>query len=364
MPQIDFTPENRRESASRAETLKIKLNETVRIVMFELPTFAWTHTLRAPKIVNGKAVKEIKKKGTDEEYLDYVMDFIGRPLCPGDYGILADKGVDPKNCPACEAAVKGGEVPKPERRFAVNVIRYGLNRDGGLVSPFSCTCIPWVFSEGVWDKLYIISQEHGDLKGKDLVFGNCQPPEHFQRFDIHAGAKDIWKADKRITEIVVETYRNNRVEDLEERAIARRVEKRFMERDLDTIAERWRYANRTPSGPDGAEAATSQSLTEGLDDLLNTAAAPPASAPPVSPDSVDLTDLLSAPAQQTPPPTNGNGNGGGLDFSDLIARDTDAAPSAPSAAVAQPAPAPDAQPAEAPKAEVTDFESLLNQLST
>src|SRR5947207_5386713 len=201
MPQIDFSPDNRREINSRAENLfKLKVGESTRIVMLERPTFAWIHNLRAPKIVNGMPVKVMKKrKGSEEEYADFDYDFVGRLRCLGHDGIIKDKGTDEKHWPACKAAVEGGEVPKPERRFAVNIIRYGMKPDGSLVTPFNCACLIWAFTEGTFDKLYNIAQEHGDLAGRDLLLGPCEPPEHFQRLKaISVGARDVWKVDDKI----------------------------------------------------------------------------------------------------------------------------------------------------------------------
>ncbi len=362
MPQIDFTPENRRTDNSRADNLfKLKVGESARAVMLEQPTFAWVHNLRAPKIVNGKAVKVMKKrKGSDEEYPDFDYDFIGRPLCLGDYGTIADKGVDEKRCPACQAAVEGGEVTKPERRFAVNIIRYGLKSDGQLVTPFTCVCEIWAFTEGTFDKLYALAQEHGKLQGRDLLLGPCEPPEHYQRLKgISVGARDIWKLDDRIKEIVVETYRNNREADLETRAIGRPAEHRWLQRDVEAVAERWRIANGTPSAPvDGTEQVGGASLTEGLDDLL-AGTAPAGAAAPVE-GSVDLAGLLDGPAAAQPAPQQAPS---GLDFSDLLGAGTPAAaqqPAAPSTAAPQTAPQ---QPAAAANVPTMDFDELLNSIS-
>lgn len=267
MPVADFTPEFKRTADNDFDRLKLKLNEKARIVLLEKPTFAWTHTLRAPKIVNGQAVKVEKKRG-GETIMDYDLDFVGRPLCHGDEGVLADDAIDPKNCPICKRAKESDEVAPPERRFAVNVIRYGLQRDGITISdPFTCTCVVWAFPESTYNKLYGIAMEYknrGGLIGLDLILGPCQSPEAYQKFDIMAGSEVIWKYDE-FQPTVLKTFQNNRVENLEN-ACGRKTEMRWVNADLDKIREKWAVAHGGPANdtPDEADLGT------GLSELLNT----------------------------------------------------------------------------------------------
>ncbi len=272
VPVADFTPEFKRTQDNDFDKLKLKLNEKARVVLLEKPTYAWVHTLRAPKIVNGQAVKEKKKRG-GEEILDYALDFIGRPLCLGDNDVLASDAVDPKNCPVCAKAKESDEVAPPDRRFAVNVIRYGLQRDGNISDPFTCTCVVWAFTEGMYNKLYGIAQEYknrGGLLGLDLILGPCQPPEAYQKFDIMAGSESVWKLDEKFTEIVTKTYQNNKVENLEA-ACGRKTELRWMKDDLVKISERWKTAHRGESVDTRDTGTTEQAdLQAGLSSLLNT----------------------------------------------------------------------------------------------
>lgn len=271
MPVADFTPEFKRTADNDFDRLKLKLNEKARIVLLEKPTYAWVHTLRAPKIVSGRAVKVEKKRG-GETIMDFDMDFIGRPLCLGDEGILHDDGVDPKNCPVCKRAKEADEVLPPERRFAVNVIRYGLQRDGAtLTDPFSCTSVVWSFPESTYNKLYGIAMEYknrGGLVGLDLLLGPCQAPEAFQKFEIMPGSESVWNLDDKLTDVVTKTFQNNRVENLEG-ACGRRTELRWLKDDLQKIADRWKVAQGVGDAPDytGSDGA---SLSVGLENLLNT----------------------------------------------------------------------------------------------
>jgi hypothetical protein len=301
MPEIDFDPQFKKSGTDVLEfdRLKLKKDERARIVFLEKPTFAYVHTLRAPKIINGRASKIEKETRRGDTYTDYDYDFIGRPLCTGDYGILADKGVDPVNCPICKRSTQTDEVGAPERRFAMNVIRYAMTRDGKLVQPFACQNLVWGYTEGVYNRLIDIAQEHGALLGRDLLLGPCTN-EPFQKYEIQAGAQSLWQAKDEIKQTVVATYQSNRVSELE-RACGRKSETRWMMKDLDTISERWRTARGEKDGTEAAD--SSAALNDGIAALLNDNGKP-ASAEP----AVDMASLLNTgsqtAAQSTPAPSD------------------------------------------------------------
>lgn len=267
MPQIDWTPEFKRTANVEFDRLKLKVGERARIVCLEKPTFTWVHTLRAPKIINGEAHKVVKKRKDGTEFADWDMDFIGRPQCLGDHGIIADEGLDAKNCPICARAKESEEAGAPERRFAMNVIKYNTRADGNPVSPFGCASLVWTFTEGIFNKLYDIAQEYGGLVGRDLVLGPCQPPEAFQKFDISAGAKNLWQSDDTIQQVVTDTHKNNRIEDLEA-ACGRRTEVRWLKEDISKIAERWKIAHGETSGGASTVKQDVATLKGELDNLL------------------------------------------------------------------------------------------------
>lgn len=347
MPQLDWSPEHKKETSVEFDRLKLKRDERARIAVLEKPTFAWVHTLRAPKIVNGEAVKTTKERNNGEKYVDFDMDFIGRPLCLGDYGIIADKGSDPDNCPACKMA-KTGDVNPPERRFAVNVIRYNLNREGKLMNPFSCVCVVWTFTDTIYNKLTDIVTEYGPMHQRDLILGPCTN-ESFQKFEIMPAAQAAWNVNDEVKTLVFATFKENRVENLEA-ACGRKVERRWMEEDLGKVQARWAIANGTahvPAQRDGTEAASAASLAEGMADLLGGSPAP-AAQPTQRAEAVDLDDMLGGqPSQPAPAPARADTSG--LDFGDLMGGEQAAAPSA--VAVKD-------KPAES-----TDFQKLLDELN-
>lgn len=271
MPQIDWTPEFKRTTNVEFDRLKLKVGERARIVCLEKPTFTWVHTVRAPKIVDGRATKVTKKRKDGTEYADWDMEFVSRPQCLGDHATIDVDGIDPANCPLCARAKVSEEIAPPERRFAMNIIKYNTKNDGTVVSPFGCSSQVWTFTESVFNKLYSVAQEHGGLVGKDLILGPCQPPELFQKFDILAGGKNIWETDDRIKDMVVETHKNNRVEDLEA-ACGRKVEVKWLKADVEKVADKWRVAHGDTSRADITEKDQVSSLKGELDNLL---AAPP-----------------------------------------------------------------------------------------
>lgn len=281
MPQIDWTPEHKRTTTLEFDRLKLKVGERARIVTLEKPTFTWVHTLRAPKIVDGRASKVVKKRKDGSEFVDWDMEFIGRPQCLGDHGIIADEGLDAKNCAICARAKESEQTAAPERRFAMNVIKYNTKADGSVVTPFGCASQVWTYTEGIYNKLYDIAQEYGGLVGRDLVLGPCQAPEAFQKFDISVGAKNLWEQDDKIREIVTETHKNNRVEELEA-ACGRRTELRWLREDIKKIRDRWAIAhgNSVGAAPDAGEKAEVADLKTELDHLLAPAAPAPAPAAP------------------------------------------------------------------------------------
>jgi hypothetical protein len=287
MPEIDWTPEHKRTTTVEFDRLKLKVGERARIVCLDKPTFTWVHTLRAPKIVDGRANKVIKKRKDGSEFADWDMDFIGRPQCLGDHGVIADEGLDAKNCPICARAKDSEETSAPERRFAMNIIKYNTKSDGNIVTPFGCASQVWTFTEGIFNKLYDIANEYGGLVGRDLILGPCQAPEAFQKFDISVGAKNVWEADDKIKAIVLETHEHNKVDNLEA-ACGRRAEARWLKEDVKKIADRWRIAHGNAPAADSTAASEVSTLKGELDNLLAAPATTtrlPAEQPsPVAPD--------------------------------------------------------------------------------
>jgi len=268
MGRVDFTPKNQRVDATRFPKVKLEQNQSSRIMLVEkAPVEEWVHTLRAPKILNGVPQTEVRRRKDGSEYTDYVREYISRPLCLGDPGILADKGVDPKNCPICALANSEMTQP-PERRFAQHVIEYAVKQGTTEVAtPFQVSLKVWAYTERTFDKLVGFATEWGDLQKHDLLLGPCTNAQ-FQQFDINISPKAEWLASDDRKKLVADTFKENKISEKElSDFCGRSVPKQYIEDDLAKIRSAWAIVNASRDAADGADSAM-ESLDEGLDDLL------------------------------------------------------------------------------------------------
>jgi hypothetical protein len=266
-PVIDFDPDNKVATNNYDfPKLKLKNGERARIVLLENPVVEYVHTLRKPQIINGipQMVTATRKDGT--EYQDYKRDFLTRALCMGDYATLTKDGADPEQCPMCAMAKEHPDwVPNPQRRYALNVVRYktkGSTWD--LITPFSIEILVWSFTDKVFNQIIDFKAEWGDLRGHDLNLGPCEN-ETFQKFDIAVASKAAWAEDDARKALTVEAFKENRLEDVT-LAIGTRKEPRWITEDLNQISQAWTMIG-------GADAAmerigTPTSLTADIDSLL------------------------------------------------------------------------------------------------
>lgn len=262
MPRVEFKAENKVATTNYDyPKLKLKSGERARIIVgLEDPIVEYVHTLRKPQVINGvpQMFKAERKDGTT--YDDYKMDFISRPICLGDATILADKGVDPKNCPMCKLAQEHGDYTSPpQRRYAMHVIRYRTK--GGttdIQTPFSVEVLVWSYTDKTFNKIVDFKEEWGDLRKHDLLLGPCTN-ETFQQFDITVAAKAAWLEDAERKQLTAQTFKENQIPDLTIAAGSVK-QKQWVEQDIQTILEAWGQV----LGSDIAEG----DLT-GLDDDLN-----------------------------------------------------------------------------------------------
>lgn len=269
MVQVSLNSSNRREgSFAQFDKLKLKVGEKKRITLLDQGIeMAYVHAIRAPRIVNGEAVMEEKKRKDGSTWTDYAKDFISQPLCLGDLGILEDRGLDTKNCPACAQSQKGDQIDGPKPRYAVNVLVYNTKSGSfEVASPFSVNTVVWAFTENRFNELIDIAAEHGEtLKNADLLLGPCEAPENFQKFKIHTGAAQ-WAVDEERAKIAITTLRENRFEDLEA-AIGFKASRAKIEDDIETVIQRWRTVSNIKNF-DPSVAMETPSLSEGLEGLL------------------------------------------------------------------------------------------------
>ncbi len=367
MPLLDFDPNNKTESGLDYPKLKLEVGERARILCIEkAPTYAYTHTLRAPKIVNDVAVKHTQQRKDGSSFTDYVKEFVGQPQCLGDLGVLKDKGVDPKNCPLCARSAESSEIEQPKHRFAMHVVKYHVKPGGWeLRSPFSCELVVWTFSKQMYDKLTDISTQYGSLRQRDLLLGPCTD-KNYQKFEIMVAPDAAWQMSDAIGETVLATYKNNRYPGDLEIFCGRKVERAWMLNDIERIAERWRVAQRTsaPTRPDGTESAVNHALAVGLDGL-DAATSQPAQTAQAAASSdkpawlADPADAEALVAQQAAVARRATPQAPAIDFDDLLGPGTAPAETA-SVAPVSPAPAAaSAAPSAPASASDFDFDDLL-----
>lgn len=251
MPRITFTTEvGPAKSGSAFPKLRLADGETARIVCLEEPVMAYVHTLEKPQIRNGQAVMEEKKRKDGTPYTKNAMKYVSSFLCLGDDDVMSERGVDPDNCPACKASTRSDEVKAPKPKYAMNVLRY-TTKPGSPEpsSPFNVQVEAWVFSNQQFSAIRKLALEGWKLQEHDLVLGPCQD-ETYQRFEIVLSQRAAWMESEDNKKRSVNTFKENKAaaEELET-LCARRVERRFIEQDLEQVHEAWLQLSGVPSGP-------------------------------------------------------------------------------------------------------------------
>lgn len=180
MGRVSIAQENRTgEGGDKFPRLKLtEKGQKSRFTVFEQPWREWVHFIRAPEFDDeGHPVKETRYKKNGDPYTVDAMVFISNPICLGSQDALASRGLDPKNCPACEASEQsGGDIPGPVQRFSVNVIEYTLRGSGfDIREPFSAEVKVWAFTGRIYDEIEGIQREIGDLRRHDITL-ECEDP--------------------------------------------------------------------------------------------------------------------------------------------------------------------------------------------
>lgn len=289
MPRIEFKSENKTQSGEIFPKLKLKNGERKRILCIEDPVVNYVHTIRAPKIVNGKGIEEQKQRKDGSYYTTFQQEFISNPICKGDMATLEERGVDPKNCPACAASIDVNGLDRPKRRFAMHVVVYKTKPDGTTISsPFSCDVVVWGFTDQVFNQLVDFRDIQGDLKDHDIFLGPCED-ETYQKYKIMAGPDAAYKGDAARKSLVLETFNENQAEDLDP-FCGRKVSLEYIKADVDRAVKQWAIANgeAVPSRVDAA--ANSAQLSSGLDSLLADVPTPSSKS---SGDAIDFEDVVN-----------------------------------------------------------------------
>ncbi len=272
MPRVSITEENRAGSSSeRFAQLKLDTNEKARFVIFGEPWMEWVHELRAPVIEDGVAIKETRKKRDGSEYPAQKMEFIRRSICLGTQSVMADKGADPANCPACKAA-QDGDCDKAVQRYAATIVRYTLRgATWNVMSPFSANVLIWSVTARKWDELIDLANKLGDLRNADLTL-ECEDG-FWQRNKLSFEPTPAWSqidGASAYIKALLGDKENLPTDDQLQDACGSVANRNYMQQDVDLIVSRWRQARNAGSGGSALPASESADLAGGLDDLLGT----------------------------------------------------------------------------------------------
>lgn len=316
MPKVTFSNENKVQLGNDYPRLKLEHGERALIVCIEPePEMEFVHTLRAPEIgPDGRVIKEMKQ-GKKGEYEAAKMEFIGQHLCFGNFDKMSDKGADPDNCPTCRAAAEGDGIDAALPRYAMHVLRYGLQPGGFAIrDPFVIATEAWVFAASRFNSLVELAQEWGDLRKHDLKLGPCEN-KNFQKYDINVSAKAEWLQDTTRKEQAAKEYNNNRTNDLAS-LIGRKISKEQAAQDIARVQERVAQAyGRTvdlPANVASASSSIDSDVASLLGESTDTNPAPAETSAPVA------TAETTAPAVDTTKPET-PAAGADLSFDDVLA---------------------------------------------
>lgn len=276
MAKMSFSVENKSADSENFPKLKLDQDESARIALYEEPEVGFVHNLRKPKIVNGVVqYKVVKTKDGEREEMDY--DFVGNPICLGDFNVLQERGMDPKNCPACKAAQEApDQFSPPKRRFAMHVFQYTTNGTTKPTKNFQGSVKVWAFTDQKWNEILDLMEEapNKDVTKIDFILGPCEN-KMFQKFKIISSAQVKWMESEQSQAAFQDITEENRAKDLE-KFLGRSTKKDWLEDDLDKVRSAWRVANGQANevANDGL-ASAEPNLGAGLANLLDEATEQP-----------------------------------------------------------------------------------------
>ena len=249
MPRVSIDTENKVAKVNYDfPKLKLKKDEKARIIVgLEDPLVEYVHTLQRPVIEAGVPVIINKTRKDGSTYEDYKKAFVTRAICLGRPDVLAETGLDAKNCTMCATAKDHPDyLPAPQRRYAMHVLKYKTKPGTfDIVLPFNVETLVWVFTDTVFNNLADLRAEHSDLRKKDLLLTQRGEVD-FGQADITIGSKAEWLTDEDRKRFTIETFRATQIPDLSI-ALGSTKERSWIEMDLKLVLDSWSEVERIKS---------------------------------------------------------------------------------------------------------------------
>ncbi len=275
MPRVEFVEANIKKNDYDYPKFKLeKKGEIARVAVLEAPVAEFVHNLRKPKLNGGVAEKEMKT-GRRGDYEDYKYEFVARPICLGDYGVLESDGSDPERCPICAEATRSDRFSAPQRRFALHLVRYETKPNSTEIKePFSARTEVYSFTDKVFGELFGFKQQGFDLRKHDLIFKAENPA--YAGYNLSPMMEAAWLSNDETKKYVAGLLSpDNLAPDLSIFGGSRKSEKQI-EYDIRAVNEAWDIAQgiHSVSATDAALSSVggAASLVGGLDDILTSSA--------------------------------------------------------------------------------------------
>lgn len=261
MAQVSFTSNFTTRVENYADKLKVEpQGSTARVSIVTAPERFYVHQINMPIVdpATGETEKDTRENRKGEKYEVDKTEFVGAYLCTGDDEALESfDRFDPENCVFCNAIKEHGDTKfrRPEPKYASWVIKYKVNSSGEVqLDPFQVEMSLWVMSQGRFDSIVRVANEHGDPMKLDLLLGPVKSVQ-FQNYEISPGGKCYWREDKDRQKFVASLLKSNKVgtdegDEIVKNTVARTASATTAEMTINKVLDRHAMIGRPASaGP-------------------------------------------------------------------------------------------------------------------
>lgn len=353
--RMDFNSENKVNNYDGFPKLSLEAGERARVAVLEAPLVVYKHSINKPVIdpETGEIAKQTVKSKNGEYEKDH-YEYVNAYVCTGDVEKVYNDPdhIDPDNCLLCKAVTDyPGKFSAPKPYYLAHAIKYKL-KQGTLnpQDPFQVDLVLWSLPSRNYNALIEISEEHGDVRKKDLLLTDCTN-KTYQNYKIGAGSDAYWLSDPQRQATVAEIFKSNKADDATVKKTAGKQQTPVaVQNDINVVLERWALHGKvgsaspmlqgefggqvmagqqaaaqaeTPawdfSAPAGVPAAAPQSggMPDFLTDQSTAQQAPAAQPQPIQEAPQQQVAQAPAPAPQADTPSAGQSSGE-LSFEDLM----------------------------------------------